>query len=108
MLAQIVMQLDLFMPVHIADTIKEATLFKSGDFQWTVDGTQLFGVIIAINGAMVATLTVMVTKWMTRMDPGTLNKGFHSNTLPTKVKNISTARAEVAVSNTLKMSRMVV
>lgn len=66
LLAQIFMQLDLFIPIHLTDTIDQATLIHWGDFNWTVNGTELFGVVIAINGAMVATLTVLVTKAMNK------------------------------------------
>ena len=41
-----------------------ATLFQIGNWSFTVNATELFGLIIAINGGMVALLTVSVTKWM--------------------------------------------
>ncbi|WP_433747246.1 MDR family MFS transporter [Falsibacillus pallidus] len=62
--AQIFMQLDLLIPVYIKDTIKNATLFAFGDWNFTLKSEQLFGFVLSENGFLVAILTVYVTKKM--------------------------------------------
>ena len=64
LVSQTFMQLDLFIPILLTETINSATLFQIGNWSFTVNATELFGLIIAINGGMVALLTVSVTKWM--------------------------------------------
>lgn len=64
LLSQTFMQLDLFIPLKINDTIETATLLSIGQFQWTVTNSNLFSLVLAINGGMVATLTVIATKIM--------------------------------------------
>ena len=64
LVSQTFMQLDLFIPLHITESIDQATLFRIGDWSFTVNATELFGLIVAINGGMVALLTVSITKLM--------------------------------------------
>jgi MFS family permease len=64
LVSQTFMQLDLFIPIHITETISEATLFHFGEWSFTLNATELFGLIVAINGGIVALLTVSITKWM--------------------------------------------
>ena len=66
LISQTFMQLDLFIPIHINETVDTATLLSIGDFVVTLSATELFGVVIAINGGIVALCTVFVTKWMIR------------------------------------------
>lgn len=53
-------QLDLLIPVYIKDVFKNETLFSF----FTVRAEQVFGIVLAENGFLVAVLTVGITKWM--------------------------------------------
>lgn len=64
--AQTFMQLDLLFPVYTEEKVHHQTLFDFGDWSFTVDGEQAFGLILSENGLFVALLTVFVTKWMTK------------------------------------------
>ncbi|MBO9600229.1 MAG: MFS transporter [Cohnella sp.] len=64
LLSQTFMQLDLLLPVFINETIDTASIFSFGDWDWTVNSQQLFGLIVSENGLFVALFTVVVTKWM--------------------------------------------
>ena len=64
LISQTFMQLDLFIPIHITETVDEATLFSIGNVIVTLNATELFGLVVAINGGIVALCTVLVTKWM--------------------------------------------
>ncbi|MFD2680094.1 MDR family MFS transporter [Bacillus seohaeanensis] len=66
LVAQTFMQLDLLFPVYIKDTVEQATLFSIGDWSLTLVGEQIFGFILSENGFLVALLTVVVTKWVTK------------------------------------------
>lgn len=57
---QVSVQLDLLLPVYIKDVLKSQTIFPA----FTVNGEQIFGIVLAENGLLVALLTVLVTKWM--------------------------------------------
>ncbi|MDQ1147428.1 DHA1 family multidrug resistance protein B-like MFS transporter [Bacillus sp. SORGH_AS 510] len=61
---QTFMQLDLLIPVYIKDFVENQTLFAIGDWSFTIKGEQVFGIVLAENGFLVALLTVFVTKWM--------------------------------------------
>ncbi len=60
-------QLDLLIPVYIKDVLRSETLFSI----FTLNGEQVFGIVLAENGLLVAVLTVLVTKWMGRFDERT-------------------------------------
>ncbi|MCQ6281119.1 MFS transporter [Bacillus sp. EB600] len=60
LVGQTFVQLDLLLPVYIKDVLKSETLFSTV----TVKGAQVFGIVLAENGLLVALLTVWVTKWM--------------------------------------------
>ncbi|WP_455661031.1 MFS transporter [Pradoshia sp.] len=66
LISQTFMQLDLFIPIHITETVDEAALFSLGNMAVTLSATELFGLVVAINGGIVALCTVLVTKWMMR------------------------------------------
>jgi MFS family permease len=53
-------QLDLLIPVYIKDVLKSENLFSA----FTIKGEQVFGIVLAENGLLVALFTVWVTKWM--------------------------------------------
>lgn len=61
---QTFMQLDLLIPVYMKETIQNQSLFSLGDWSFSVNGEQAFGIVLAENGFLVALLTVIVTKWM--------------------------------------------
>ncbi|RIW32351.1 MFS transporter [Bacillus salacetis] len=61
LVGQTFMQLDLLIPVYIKDSMESASLLS-----FTLTGEQIFGVILSENGLLVALLTVVVTKWMTK------------------------------------------
>jgi MFS transporter, DHA1 family, multidrug resistance protein B len=61
LVGQTFMQLDLLIPVYIKDSMETASLMSI-----TLTGEQLFGLILSENGLLVALLTVVVTKWMTK------------------------------------------
>jgi len=63
---QTFMQLDLLLPVYSNEVIQQQTLLSLGDWSFKVSGEQAFGIILAENGFLVALLTVVVTKWMTK------------------------------------------
>ncbi|MDR4945665.1 MDR family MFS transporter [Neobacillus cucumis] len=63
---QTFMQLDLLIPVYIKDFVNKQSLFKFGDWSVVVNGEQAFGIVLAENGFLVASLTVFITKWMGR------------------------------------------
>ncbi|WP_026564447.1 MDR family MFS transporter [Bacillus sp. UNC41MFS5] len=61
---QTFMQLDLLIPVYIKDVFQTQSLFSIGNWSFSVNGEQAFGLVLAENGFLVALLTVIVTKWM--------------------------------------------
>jgi MFS family permease len=63
---QTFMQLDLLIPVYIKEVVKNQSFFSIGDWSFIINGTQAFGIVLAENGFLVAMLTVLVTKWMSR------------------------------------------
>ncbi|MEH7075592.1 MDR family MFS transporter [Neobacillus drentensis] len=63
---QTFMQLDLLIPVYIKDVFKNQSLFSLGNWSFSVNGEQAFGIVLAENGFLVALLTVVVTKWMSQ------------------------------------------
>ncbi|MBM7567157.1 MDR family MFS transporter [Paenibacillus sacheonensis] len=64
LLAQTFMQLDLLFPVFLKETVAQTTIFSFRDWDLTMTGQQLFGLIVSENGLFVAIFTVIVTKWM--------------------------------------------
>ena len=64
LVSQTFMQLDLFIPIHITETVDEATLLSLGNLIVSLNATELFGFVVALNGGIVALCTVLVTKWM--------------------------------------------
>ncbi|PFN79468.1 MFS transporter [Bacillus sp. AFS076308] len=63
---QTFMQLDLLIPVYIKDFVKDQSLFTIRDWSFRIKGEQVFGIVLAENGLLVALLTVYVTRWMGR------------------------------------------
>ena len=66
LVGQTFMQLDLLLPVYIKDVVDNVTLFSIGDWSLTLVGEQVFGLILSENGLLVALLTVVVTRFITR------------------------------------------
>ncbi|WP_201714905.1 MDR family MFS transporter [Rossellomorea arthrocnemi] len=66
LIGQTFMQLDLLIPVYIKDTMDKATLFSFGDWSLTLVSEQVFGLILSENGFLVALLTVVITRWITK------------------------------------------
>ncbi|MGM0751973.1 MAG: MDR family MFS transporter [Bacillota bacterium] len=66
LVGQTFMQLDLLFPVYIKDVIDQATLFSVGDWSLTLVSEQVFGLILSENGFLVALLTVVITRWITK------------------------------------------
>ncbi|HZH59451.1 MAG TPA: MFS transporter [Metabacillus sp.] len=60
------MQLDMILPVYITETIHKQELFSIGNWSLTLNGEQVFGIILSENGLLVALLTIIITKWMTK------------------------------------------
>jgi len=60
------MQLDMILPVYITETIHQQELFSIGNWSLTLNGEQVFGIILSENGLLVALLTIIITKWMTK------------------------------------------
>lgn len=54
LVGQTFVQLDLLLPVYIKDVLISETLFST----FTVKGAQVFGIVLAENGLLVALLTV--------------------------------------------------
>ncbi|MGM0840455.1 MAG: MDR family MFS transporter [Bacillota bacterium] len=66
LVGQTFMQLDLLIPVYIKDVVDQATLFRFGDWSLTLVSEQVFGLILSENGFLVALLTVVITRWITK------------------------------------------
>lgn len=66
LVSQTFMQLDLLFPVYIKDVVHNQSLLSIGSWDFRVGGEQAYGIILAFNGLLVALLTVVVTKWMTK------------------------------------------
>jgi DHA1 family multidrug resistance protein B-like MFS transporter len=66
LLAQTFMQLDLLIPVYTKEKVGLQTVFSLGDWSLSIKGAQAFGILLSENGFLVALLTVVVTKWMTK------------------------------------------
>jgi MFS transporter, DHA1 family, multidrug resistance protein B len=66
LVGQTFMQLDLLIPVYIKDVMDQATLFSIGDWSLTLVSEQIFGLILSENGFLVALLTVVITRWITK------------------------------------------
>ncbi len=64
--AQTFMQLDLVIPVYLKETINRQTIFDFLGREWSVTGETSFGILLAENGLIVALLTVVITRWMTK------------------------------------------
>lgn len=62
LVGQTFVQMDLLIPVYIKEVFRNETVFSF----LTVNGEQVFGIVLAENGLIVAMFTVWVTKWMTR------------------------------------------
>jgi MFS family permease len=60
---QTFVQLDLLFPVYIKDVLTSETILPA----FTVTGEQVYGIVLAENGLLVALLTVIVTKWMAKL-----------------------------------------
>ncbi|WP_175986914.1 MFS transporter [Bacillus sp. Marseille-Q1617] len=66
LVGQTFMQLDLLFPVYIKDVMDQAVLFSVGDWSLTLVSEQIFGLILSENGFLVALLTVVITRWITK------------------------------------------
>ncbi|OIU70401.1 MDR family MFS transporter [Rossellomorea aquimaris] len=66
LVGQTFMQLDLLIPVYIKDVMDQAVLFSIGDWSLTLVSEQIFGLILSENGFLVALLTVVITRWITK------------------------------------------
>ncbi|MBS4192154.1 MFS transporter [Bacillus sp. FJAT-49705] len=64
--AQTFMQLDLLIPVYTNEFVQNQALFKFGDWSFTIQGEQAFGILLAENGFFVALFTVVVTRFMAK------------------------------------------
>lgn len=64
LVAQTSMQLDLLFPVYITEFIQKQTLFSFGSWSLVIGSKETYSWIVALNGFLVAMLTVLVTKWM--------------------------------------------
>jgi DHA1 family multidrug resistance protein B-like MFS transporter len=56
----------LLIPVYIKDAFESQSLFSLGNWSFSVNGEQAFGLVLAENGFLVALLTVIVTQWMSK------------------------------------------
>lgn len=66
LVAQTSMQLDLLFPVYITEFIKKQTLFSLSSWSFVIGSRETYSWLVAMNGFLVAMLTVLVTKWMQR------------------------------------------
>ncbi|MGJ7919140.1 MDR family MFS transporter [Neobacillus sp. LXY-4] len=64
LVAQTFMQLDLLIPVYTKENVQEQTWFTLGEWSFTIQGEQAFGILLSENGLLVALFTVLVTNWM--------------------------------------------
>ncbi len=59
------MQLDLIIPVYITDKIQQQQeLLQIGNWSLSLNGEQVFGIVLSENGLLVALFTIIITKWM--------------------------------------------
>ncbi|MFY4776404.1 MDR family MFS transporter [Metabacillus sp. RGM 3146] len=63
---QTFMQLDLLIPVFTKETIGIQTIFSIGNWSFNVNGEQAYGMILSENGVLVAILTIVITRWMSK------------------------------------------
>ena len=70
LVAQTFMQLDLTVAVYVKEAISQQTLFSFGNRSIQTGGAEFFGWLLALNGFLVALLTVIVTRWVNRFPEG--------------------------------------
>ncbi|RYL95880.1 MFS transporter [Sporolactobacillus sp. THM7-4] len=73
--AQTFMQLDLLIAVYTTENVREQTLMSLGNWALHLDGKSAFSLMVSINGLLVALLTVIVTRWMTKFKESTVFMG---------------------------------
>lgn len=66
LVAQTFMQLDMFVPLKMNETMNITTLITISNFNWTVDGAGLYSILLAINAILVVLFSVQITKFMMR------------------------------------------
>ncbi|TGA97509.1 MFS transporter [Sporolactobacillus shoreae] len=75
LVAQTFMQLDLLIAVYTTNQVPHQLLTFFRDFTVSLDGKNLFSVMVSLNGLCVALFTVIVTKWMTKFREGNVFMG---------------------------------
>jgi Arabinose efflux permease len=75
LVAQTFMQLDLLIAVYTTGQVPRQNLLALGNWHLVVSGSQLFSMMVSLNGLCVALFTVTVTKWMTRFREGNVFMG---------------------------------
>lgn len=66
LVAQTFMQLDMFIPLKVDETIDVATLLSIHNFEWNVDSAGLYSILLGLNGGLVVLFSVRITKFMMR------------------------------------------
>ncbi len=61
-IAQIFMQMDLYMGVYLKEFVPKQPLIAFRDWVLNIDGRELFGAMISVNGLLVVLFTLIVTK----------------------------------------------
>ncbi|WP_139491015.1 MDR family MFS transporter [Brevibacillus dissolubilis] len=62
LLSIVFMQMDMYMPVYIKESVPEQTLLVWGDWSFSLSSMEIFGWMVGINGLMVVLLTTPVTR----------------------------------------------
>lgn len=64
LVAQTFMQLDMFIPLKVDETIENVTLLLN----WNVDSAGLYSILLVVNGVLVVLLSTVITKYMMRYE----------------------------------------
>lgn len=68
LVAQTFMQLDMFIPLKVDETIENVTLLSIGSFDWNIDSAGLYSILLVVNGGLVVLLSTVITKYMMRYE----------------------------------------
>lgn len=59
---QTFLQMDFYLSIYVYDQVHDAPLMRLRDHLITVDGAQLYGMLVSLNGIMVVLLSVAITR----------------------------------------------
>ncbi|MFX3618984.1 MAG: MFS transporter [Sporolactobacillus sp.] len=104
LVAQAFMQLDLLIAIYTANHVPTQNLLTIGSWSWSLDGKQLFSLMVSANGLVVALFTVLVVRWMERFSERTAFMGSAFFYGAAMILIGSTANAWVLLASVLVLS----